>query len=111
MCAVMVGTELDASLLSLRTTPTTFPYMNDLTSVSAPTYSTNVIGISARIVLNASISGCHFAVEFALNCDVFIISTQVFLGFPVPISKRSDGSQHSKLPLHVSHVALRTSIW
>jgi len=35
-------------------------------------------------------------------------STQVFLGFPVPISKRSDGSQHSKLPLHASHVALRT---
>ena len=35
-------------------------------------------------------------------------STQVFLGFPVSISKRSDGSQHSKLPLHASHVALRT---
>ena len=35
-------------------------------------------------------------------------STQVFLGFPVPISKRSDGSQHSKLPLHASHVALPT---
>jgi hypothetical protein len=35
-------------------------------------------------------------------------STQVFLGFPVPISKRSDGSQHSKLPLHAIHVALRT---
>ena len=30
-------------------------------------------------------------------------STQVYLGFPVPISKRSDGSQHSKLPLHASH--------
>ena len=35
-------------------------------------------------------------------------STQVFLGFPVPVSKCSDGSQHSKLPLHASHVALRT---
>jgi len=35
-------------------------------------------------------------------------STQVFLGFPVSISKRSDGSQHSQLPLHASHVALRT---
>jgi len=35
-------------------------------------------------------------------------STQVFLGFPVSISKRSDGSQHSKLPLHASHVALQT---
>ena len=35
-------------------------------------------------------------------------STQVFLGFPVSISKCSDGSQHSKLPLHASHVALRT---
>ena len=32
----------------------------------------------------------------------------VFLGFPVSISKRSDGSQHSKLPLHASHVALQT---
>ena len=36
-------------------------------------------------------------------------STQVFLGFPVSISKRSDGSQHSKLPLHASHVALQTA--
>jgi len=36
------------------------------------------------------------------------ISTQVFLGFPVSISKRSDGSQDSKLPLHASHVALPT---
>ena len=35
-------------------------------------------------------------------------STHVSLGFPVSISKRSDGSQHSKLPLHASHVALRT---
>ena len=34
--------------------------------------------------------------------------TQIFLGFPVSISKRSDGSQHSKLSLHASHVALRT---
>ena len=32
----------------------------------------------------------------------------VSLGFLVPISKRSDGSQHSKLPLHASHVALPT---
>ena len=36
------------------------------------------------------------------------ISTQVFLGFPVSISKRSDGSQDSKLPLHAPHVALAT---
>ena len=35
-------------------------------------------------------------------------STQVFLGFPLSISKCWDGSQHSKLPLHASHVALRT---
>jgi len=35
-------------------------------------------------------------------------STQVFLGFPVPISKCGDGSQDSKLPLHASHVALPT---
>ena len=34
--------------------------------------------------------------------------TQVFLGFPVPNSKCCDGSQHSKLPLHASHVALQT---
>ena len=37
-----------------------------------------------------------------------VTSTQVSLGFPLSISKRSDGSQHSKLPLHASHVALRT---
>ena len=35
-------------------------------------------------------------------------STQVFLGFPVSISKCWDGSQNSKLPLHASHVALPT---
>jgi hypothetical protein len=35
--------------------------------------------------------------------------TQVFLGFPVSKTERSDGSQHSKLPLHASYVALRTS--
>ena len=35
-------------------------------------------------------------------------STQVFLGFSVSISKRSDGSQYSKLPLHASCVALKT---
>jgi len=35
-------------------------------------------------------------------------STQVFLGFPVSISKCSDGSQDSKLPLHASHVAIPT---
>jgi hypothetical protein len=35
-------------------------------------------------------------------------STQVFLGFPVSISKCWDGSQHSKLSLHASHVAIRT---
>jgi hypothetical protein len=34
------------------------------------------------------------------------ILTQVSLGFPVSISKCSDGSQDSKLPLHASHVAL-----
>ena len=42
---------------------------------------------------------------------VFVVpatSTQVFLGFSVSISKCSDGSQHSKLPLHASHVALQT---
>ena len=36
------------------------------------------------------------------------ISTQVFLGFPVPKSKCWDGSQNSKSPLHASHVALST---
>jgi len=29
-------------------------------------------------------------------------------GFPLSISKCSDGSQHSNLPLHASHVALQT---
>jgi len=33
-------------------------------------------------------------------------STQVFLGFPVSISKCWDDSQGSKLRLHASHVAL-----
>jgi len=33
---------------------------------------------------------------------------QVFLGFLLPKSKCWDGSQHSKLPLHASHVALQT---
>jgi hypothetical protein len=33
---------------------------------------------------------------------------QVFLGFPVSKSECWDGSQHSKLLLHASHVALRT---
>ena len=37
-------------------------------------------------------------------------STQVFLSFPVSISKCWDGSQHSKLPRHSSHVALQTEI-
>jgi len=35
-------------------------------------------------------------------------STQVFLGFPVSVSKCWDGSHDSKLPLHASHVALPT---
>jgi len=37
-----------------------------------------------------------------------VISTQIFLGFPVPKSKCWDGSQDSKLPLHVSLVAFLT---
>ena len=41
----------------------------------------------------------------------FFSSTHVFLGFPVSISKRWDGSQDSKLPLHASHVALPTYIY
>ena len=36
------------------------------------------------------------------------LDTVFFLCFPVSIRKRSDGSQHSKLPLHASHVALPT---
>jgi len=35
-------------------------------------------------------------------------STQVFHGFSVSIIKCWDGSLHSKLPLHASHVALQT---
>ena len=38
-------------------------------------------------------------------------STKVSLGFPVSISKCSDGSQHSKLPLHASHVFRFTSVY
>ena len=33
-----------------------------------------------------------------------VYSTQVFLGFPVSISKCWDGTQDAKLPLHASHV-------
>jgi cytochrome c biogenesis protein ResB len=42
--------------------------------------------------------------------DIYAVhfECQVFLGFPVSLSKCSDGSQHSKLPLHASHVALPT---
>ena len=36
------------------------------------------------------------------------LGLQVFLGFPVSISKCWDGSQHSQLPLHASHIALLT---
>jgi len=39
-----------------------------------------------------------------LLCYVCFASAQVFLGFPVSISKCWDGSQDSKLPLHASHV-------
>ena len=35
-------------------------------------------------------------------------STQVFLGFPVSVSKCCDGSQDSKLPLHASNIGLPT---
>ena len=35
-------------------------------------------------------------------------STQVFLGFPVSTSERSDGSPVSQSLLHASHVALQT---
>jgi hypothetical protein len=38
------------------------------------------------------------------NCNLMI--TQVFLGFPVSISKCWDGSCVSKLPLRASHLAL-----
>jgi len=43
---------------------------------------------------------------FGRSCDRPL--TQVFLGFPVSIRKRWDGSQNSKLPLHASYVALPT---
>jgi hypothetical protein len=41
-----------------------------------------------------------------ISTQVFAISTQVFLVFPLSISKCWDGSQDSKLPLHASHIAL-----
>jgi len=43
-----------------------------------------------------------------LTITQVFLSTQLFLGFPVPKSKCWDGSQDSKLPLHASHVALPT---
>ena len=60
--------------------------------------------MDVRNVLN------NLAVNKYLNIveSCWISTAQVFIGFPVSISKRSDGSQHSKLPLHASHVALRT---
>ena len=36
-----------------------------------------------------------------------VTSTQVFLGFPVSMSKCRDDPQEAKLPLHASHVAPR----
>jgi len=67
--------------------------------------------ISRRI--GAYLETCQLSVVFVINVTFNnalrpAISTQVFLGFPVPKSKCWDDSQDSKLPLHASHVALPT---
>jgi len=54
-----------------------------------------------------------FMLDFWLEVSIrkvlrLATSTQVFLGFPVPISKCCDSYQNSKLSLHASHVALPT---
>jgi hypothetical protein len=58
--AVIVGTERDAVLADLRTFPVAFPYTNGLTPVSAPTRSSNVIGI----LLLQSFEMHHFSLSF-----------------------------------------------
>ena len=54
--------------------------------------------------------GHQFFVYFNSPLSILLcwsISAQVFLGFPVSISKCWDGSRHSKLPLHAYHAASR----
>ena len=57
---------------------------------------------------NAIIIIISFFLQMLKKLNIFTpaTSTQVFLGFPVSISKCWDGSRDSKLPLHASHVAL-----
>jgi len=70
----------------------------------------------SKILLGWNLNRCKTNSGFCLCNKIndsffknfFFISTHVFLGFPVSISKCWDGSQHSKLPLHASHVALPT---
>ena len=50
----------------------------------------------------------HDSEVYSVNQFYMTTSVQVFLGFPVSISKSQDGSQDSKLLLHASHVALPT---
>jgi len=77
------------------------------------------------VVVCIVVSLCVFAVLLVYSCFLLYMpdcwlevsirkvlrpatSAQVFLVFPVSISKCWDGSQDSKLPLHASHVALPT---
>ena len=84
-------------------------------SVGAASDDVNTVSVNVSIqaqALGSSVIVCHkWIAGKEVGAQKVLrpaTSTQVFLGFPVPISKRSDGSQQSKLPLHASHVALRT---
>jgi hypothetical protein len=66
---------------------------------------------------------CVLCICYTVSCDVFPLDAGLLArgqysegpvtghldtGFSWSLSKCSDGSQHSQLPLHASHVALRT---
>jgi hypothetical protein len=53
---------------------------------------------------------CHRATaHWQFIIIIIIIIGKVFLGFPLSKTECSDGSQHFKLLLHASYVALRTA--
>ena len=66
-----------------------------------------VVGLAVCIVVLTLDAGLLARSQYSEGPATGHLDT-VFLGFPVSISKCSDGSQHSKLPLHASHVALQT---
>ena len=77
-----------------------------------PTLRTFNLCPSVTEKMKISRSSIHLRLmKFTIEIFVYLrpaISTQVFLGFPLSISKCWDGSQHSKLLLHASHVTLQT---